>query len=297
MKGIASNTAQAAFAAQANDLLGPDVFDEGGNLTKENVQKILLPDWDDRLKRGNRDVLNPDYLPDLERRLTGQVTEEVRKNVKLFLRKKKKIVGSAVEQSFQQKSKYVLLHEREQQLKQAVEILEFLVNLPEEEIFEVDGEVIGVAHTVYTNEVDPERSRETLYVADPITLAYFDKVEESKSGEGYRFNREKAIMPQEIFKLDRFKEVDTWFFGHVHTDEEYKGAGNARGKKIITLPSPFERDGKGVRAPIRIYHAGRGRRKMEKVDLEYDNRETERKVRVVNPRFLDQIKLWRGVNR
>ena len=292
MKGIASSTAQAGFNLEAGQLFGHEVLKEDGSLDAKKIKEILVKNWDEELANGNRRVIRASYLADLERKLAEGVIEAITPNVEGF--RKENIVQSSIEQSFKSRKarqNYIALHEREQQLQRAVNILQFIVNLKREEVFESDGEVVGVSHTFY-------RDDQPLYVVGPEQLAYMDKFYERINGSGHKMNRKAVISEKEVFKSRIFDNVDTWFFGHVHSSDEYLGTNEADGKRIVMLPSPFPRDGKGTRAPLTFYHTGRGRKNnVERVNLKYNHRETERKLKRDNPKFLKQIQDWRSVSR
>ena len=118
-------------------------------------------------------------------------------------------------------------------------------------------------------------------------LAYANRVMEASKKS--KMDRKRYLTDDEVFDSDLFQDCDVLILGHVHSSDNYI-RGN---KRIIMANSPFPRDGLGIRAPVLIYQGGLIRRKT----LEYNFEETARKLKATNPRFLEQIELYRRVPR
>lgn len=160
-------------------------------------------------------------------------------------------------------------------------ILDFIVNLPEEER-------VGKAKLMHTVSVQVGDEKKPKYVMGEEQLKYMDAV--NQSSKKRNFDRKRCLTPDKVFDSGVFSDCDVLFLGHTHTSDVYR----RDGKRIVMANSPFPRDGKGIRAPVLIYDGGLICRK----DLEYDFSETERKLKMVNPKFLeDQVELYREVKR
>ena len=160
------------------------------------------------------------------------------------------------------------------------EVLSFIVNLPEEER-------IGRAKLMHSVRVKSGKERKLKYVMGEEQLKYMDAV--SQHSKKRNFDRKRCLTPDQVFESGVFDDCDVLFLGHTHTSDVYR----RDGKRIVMVNSPFRRDG-GTGAPVLIYDGGLVCRK----DLEYDFKETERKLREVNPKFLEnQVELYRSVKR
>jgi len=213
-------------------------------LDSKVVRRILLEDWNQRLKAGNLNIVNPDYLNEIK---TKCVDNPAKYAGQLDL------------------------------LKNLPNVLSFIVNLPKEERI---GRV-KIRHTADIN------GKTDAYVMGKEQLAYANRVMEASKKS--KMDRKRYLTDDEVFDSDLFQDCDVLILGHVHSSDNYI-RGN---KRIIMANSPFPRDGLGIRAPVLIYQGGLIRRK----DLEYNFEETKRKLKDINPRFLEQIELYRRVPR
>lgn len=232
LEGV-SRAAETGIILTISQIFGEDICrksDKGLTLNGAKIRNILKPDWQERLKAGDKDILNPGYS-----------------------------------------HKYTELPE----------ILYFILNLPEEER-------IGQVKLMHTVNVQVGDERRPKYVMGEEQLKYMDAV--NQASKKRNFDRKRCLTPDQVFKSGVFSDCDVLFLGHTHTSDVYR----RDNKRIVMANSPFPRDGKGTRAPVLIYNGGLICRR----DLEYDFRETEKKLRRVNPKFLeDQVELYRGVKR
>ncbi len=275
-------TAKAGILQALEQMLGKDVCKEEEDekvLDSRVVRSILFDDWYERLNGGNVDIVNPNYIQDIQERVTQKVTEKVVPQAAGW--KRKNVIGSAVrsviEQTFNFLPEYASMCEQIELLRKLPEVLSFIVNLPRED-------KVGNVKMMHTVQVDGKKDP---YVMGEEQLAYMNKVRGFLGKQ--KMDKNNYLTDSEVFASGVFDDCNVLILGHMHSSDIYRN----EGKTILMANSPFPRDGLGVRAPILIYDGGLITRK----DHKYNFAETERKLRTANPRFLEQIELYRKVTR
>ncbi len=283
-----SETAEIGFVSQAEQLFGSDVCTvvEGQKTINASViRRILVDGWADRLRSGNNNILNQNYVEELRKKTLESIISKIEPNATGWRRRSlvQSTLRSAVQQSLKFLPEYSDLLEKEKRLNRAVEILSFIVNLP----YETKVGRVKIMHTFAKSNDKKAGLIRAKYVVDDTQLGYMNRVTEAL--KGHPLEPERYVKPSEIFDSSVFDDCDVLILGHVHSSSQYK----SRGKRIIMTNSPFPRDGKGIRAPVLYYDGGLTERK----DFKYNFSETERKLKETNPRFLKQIELYRSAKR
>lgn len=281
-----SETEEIGLLLTIADLCGKEVcyLSESGewNFNPKALRSMLVDDWHARLKTGNRDIIAPNYLQDLRKRVGERIKGKIIPVSGGFWRKD--IVGSTldsvVDKSFNYLDEYKFVMEQEERIKILPEVLYFIVNLQEEE----KVEDIKVEHTIRRKE-----DGKPVYVVGESQLGYLNKV--MQVSKGHPLESSRYLMKDQVFNSDAFNDCNVLVLGHMHDSNVYK-KGN---KKIIMANSSFPRDGKGIRGPLTTYDSVKGTVRNE--DIYYDFETTEKKLERLNPRFLRQVKLYGSVPR
>ncbi|MDP4012346.1 MAG: metallophosphoesterase family protein [Candidatus Nanoarchaeia archaeon] len=270
----------------AEQLCGKDIWDFNSDGKQVlNPRKILVPEWKDQIKKGNKDkIIVPNYLNNLKERIENVLTGKIKKVASGWGERR---LRSVIRATLGNLDPYQLLIDQKKCVETLPSILEFIVNLPETKTLRYKQKLPNGTFKDATALL--MHTFEKKYVLGSAQLNYMNLVR--KTAEQESIDKSAYFTPEEVFASNL--EFDTLFLGHVHSSYTYYN--QDRSRKIVMVNSFFPRDGMGIRNPLLFFDDATG--EITRNNVPYNFRRTMKKLKEVNPDYMRQLEYYIKVTR